>query len=155
MTLEDYKRVLDAAKEINPKMDIIVTGGEALTSPLTVPVAKYIHKIGLTCNTLLTNGTLIDESNVDEPVSLFNEFSVSLDGSCAEIHDYYRGKGNYDRAVHGIELLISRGAEVAVAMVVTGKNMHDAAKAPKNGANVFMFNRCFLSAMIKSITICA
>ena len=129
MTLEDYKRVLDAAKEINPKMDIIITGGEALASPLTIHVAKYIHQIGLTCNTLMTNATLINESNVDELVSLFNKFSVSIDGSCAEIHDYYRGKGNYDRAVRGTELLISHGAEVAVAMVVTGKNMHDVAKA--------------------------
>lgn len=28
MTLEDYKRVLDEAKEINPEMKIIITGGE-------------------------------------------------------------------------------------------------------------------------------
>ena len=66
MTLDDYKRVLDEAAEINPKMDIIITGGEALTSSLTVPVAKYVHEIGLTCRTLMTNATLINENNVDE-----------------------------------------------------------------------------------------
>ena len=143
MTLDDYKRMLDEAAEINPKMDIIITGGEALTSPLTVPVAKYVHKIGLNCNTLMTNGTLINESNVDELVSLFNKFSVSLDGSCAEVHDYYRGKGNYDKAVRGIDLLISRGADVAIAMVVTKKNMHDVAKATEKWGDRFYVQPLF------------
>ena len=143
MTLDDYKRVLNEAAEINPKMDIIITGGEALTSSLTIPVAKYIHEIGLTCRTLMTNATLINDNNVDELVKLFNKFSISLDGSCAEIHDYYRGKGNYDKAVRGIELLISRGADVAIAMVVTKKNMHDVAKATKKWGERFYVQPLF------------
>ena len=130
MSLDDYKNLLDEAAAINPKMSVLITGGEPLTSNLTLPVARYARELGFTCG-LLTNGTLVTEKNVDELTAVFENFSISIDGSTAEIHDYYRGAGNFARAKRGVELLISRGANVAVAMVVNRKNMHNVPEAVK------------------------
>ena len=127
LSIDDYKNLLNQAKAVNPNMNILITGGEPLTSELTLPVAQYARSIGFVCS-MLTNGTLISEKNIDELVSLFSEFQISIDGSSAEIHDYYRGEGSYERAKHGVDLLISHGANVKVAVVVTKRNMHDIAK---------------------------
>ena len=64
LSLDDYKNLLDQAAKINPEMNIILTGGEPLTSDLTIPVARYARELGFTCP-MLTNGILIDKNNVD------------------------------------------------------------------------------------------
>ena len=46
---------------MKPEVKINFTGGEPLTSPLTIPVAEYAKKLGIKC-TLMTNGTLIFEA---------------------------------------------------------------------------------------------
>ena len=128
LTVEDYKKLIDEAMTINPKISLTFTGGEPLTSPLTIPVAEYAKKFSLKCS-LMTNGTLIDEKNVDELINLFSYFQISIDGSCAEIHDYYRGKGNFDKSINAVNLLLSKCAKVNLAMVANKKNLDDVAKA--------------------------
>ena len=150
MRIISYKRLPDEAAEINPKMHIDFTGGEALTSKLTILVAKYARKIVLPC-LILTNGALINQNNVNEPVSLFHRFSISIDGSDVTQHDYYRGQGNYAGAKAGIELLKSRGAELRIAMVVTKKNMKDVSKMAEEWGEIFVTQPLFPLETWKSI----
>lgn len=128
LTLDDYKKLIDEAMTINPKISLTFTGGEPLTSSLTIPVAEYAKKFSLKCS-LMTNGTLIDEKNVDTLTNLFSYFQISIDGSCSEIHDYYRGKGNFDKSINAVNLLLSKNAKVNLAMVANKKNLDDVKKA--------------------------
>lgn len=142
LNLSDYRKLLDEAFHINSDIEIIFTGGEPLLSENTLPVAKYAKRLGFRCK-LMTNATLIDENNVDNLMMLFNHFKISVDGSCAEKHDYYRGKGSYYKTKKAIDLLLSRDAEVLLAMVVTKKNIDDVELAAKQWGNLLIFQPLF------------
>lgn len=142
LSFEDYRRVLDEIAAMKPAVEIIITGGEPLTSPLTIPVAEYANELGLKC-TLLTNATLIDADNVETLTKLFCRFQISVDGSNAAIHDFYRGKGNYAKTERAIELLQNHGAKIKLMMVVTKRNMGDVANVTKKWGKMIDFQPLF------------
>jgi sulfatase maturation enzyme AslB (radical SAM superfamily) len=94
MSMEEYRQLVEDAKEIGVKR-FLFTGGEPLLNPLTLQVGKYSKELGLKTE-LISNGLLIDESNVEDIVETFDYISVSLDSMNKVIHDRMRGKGSYD-----------------------------------------------------------
>lgn len=76
---------------------------------------------------LLSNGGLIDDK-----IAAFmagtgrcEYVQVSVDGSCAEVHDSCRGAGSFDGAIRGIRTLQRHGLGVAVRVTIHKKNMND------------------------------
>jgi Fe-coproporphyrin III synthase len=76
---------------------------------------------------LLSNGALIN----DEIAAFIagtgrcELVQVSVDGSCAKIHDSCRGKGSFDGAIRGIRTLQRHGINVAVRVTIHRYNVHD------------------------------
>ncbi|KQC12616.1 MAG: hypothetical protein APR63_10550 [Desulfuromonas sp. SDB] len=79
---------------------------------------------------ILSNGTLIDEKTIN----LFNQHNrkrrldyiqISIDGSCAEVHDKSRGKGSFEKAVRGLKLLKKNNFPVAVRVTINKHNVDD------------------------------
>lgn len=63
---------------------------------------------------ILSNGTLVDEKMVSRLMEKkrrlrLNSIQVSIDGSCAEVHDKSRGKGCFEKAIRGLRLLKEAG----------------------------------------------
>jgi SynChlorMet cassette radical SAM/SPASM protein ScmE len=50
---------------------------------------------------------------------------VSVDGSCAEVHDSCRGRGSFDGAIRGIRTLQRHRINVAVRVTIHRNNVHD------------------------------
>jgi len=82
---------------------------------------------------ILSNGTLITE----ETMAAFREgkrrlrldsIQVSIDGSCAEVHDLSRPHKSFDRAVHGLRLLVENKFPVTVRTTINHHNVHDLEK---------------------------
>ena len=142
MNFDDYKKVLDSVKNYNPHAEIIFTGGEPLLSDNTFPVAEYAKKLGFT-NKLMTNATLITEKNIEKIVGVFDSVKISLDGSTAEKHNFYRGQGSYERTINAIELLDRFGADVSLAMVVTKNNCKDISAMSKKWGGRLIFQPLF------------
>ncbi len=75
----------------------------------------------------LSNGALID----DEIAAFIARtgrceyVQVSVDGSCAEVHDSGRGKGSFDGAIRGIRTLQRYRIGAAVRVTIHRKNVHD------------------------------
>ena len=124
LTFDDYKKILDAVKNHNAHAEIIFTGGEPLLSTLTLPVSNYSKSLGFS-NKLMTNATLITEKNIGQIVSNFDSVKISLDGSTADKHNFYRGRGSYERTIKAIGLLEKFGLNFSLAMVVTKNNVDD------------------------------
>jgi len=79
---------------------------------------------------LNTNGTLITEETVDRLLQdarrrRLNIVQVSIDGSCAEIHDRSRGKGSFAGALRGLRLLKAAGLPVTARVTVNRHNVDD------------------------------
>jgi radical SAM protein with 4Fe4S-binding SPASM domain len=100
---------------------LLLTGGEPLLHEkfwdLNTKIREYPFR-----SVLLSNGTLITQEVAKKLT--FHEVQVSLDG-WGESHDRLRGKGNFLKAVRGIENLRSEGITVSVATMVHAFNLHD------------------------------
>jgi SynChlorMet cassette radical SAM/SPASM protein ScmE len=76
---------------------------------------------------LLSNGGLID----DEIAAFIARtgrceyVQVSVDGSCAKVHDSCRGQGSFDGAIRGIRTLQRHRINVAVRVTIHRNNVHD------------------------------
>ena len=107
-------------------MNVTLAGGEPFTRK-DLPVLLD----GLVRNrmrfSLLSNGTLID----DEIAAFIagtrrcEYVQVSVDGSCAKTHDSCRGKGSFERAIHGIRTLQRNSVNVAVRVTIHRNNVND------------------------------
>lgn len=101
---------------------INLTGGEPLLHPDFMKLSGEIRNRGIRLG-ILTNGTLIDEKMAQDLASLSPVLvQVSLDGP-EEIHDSIRGKGQYKRAIEGIDHLVSQGIKVNVSFTAMKHNI--------------------------------
>lgn len=88
------------------------TGGEPFLHPEILPLLEDALTVAPT--TVLTNGTLIDDSGADRlaqiaagsPYSL--EVRVSIDGATKEQNDAIRGRGSFAKALRAVRLLSAR-----------------------------------------------
>lgn len=114
--------VIDEVVKINP-LEIMITGGEPMVSPIFFDVLKYLRSKyqGKIC--LSTNGTLIDEKNVSILGKLIDKFDISIDGTEEKNASIIRGKGVWEKVIHAIELLKSNGViNISMSMVLTDYN---------------------------------
>ena len=104
---------------------LILSGGEPLLRPDIFEIAHRAKAMGFYVG-LSSNGTLIDESNIDRIAAVgFDYVGVSLDG-IQETHDKFRRmEGAYDASMHGIRLCKARGIKVGIRFTLTQDNAHD------------------------------
>lgn len=104
---------------------LIFFGGEPLLrrdfATLLEHAAERMPSLGLT-----TNGTLL----TPEMARLLGrhrvEIRLSLDGSCPEVNDAIRGRGSFEQARRGLEVLAREGhRDTTVKCVITRTNQHD------------------------------
>lgn len=111
-----FANILSDFREVGGKK-ITLSGGEPLIHP-------DIHKILSECSTfsrvqILTNGTLLTNSLVQQFIGKPIQIQISLDGSCAQIHDAIRGKGSFEKALQGIHQLQTAGLNSAITLCTT------------------------------------
>ncbi|MDP2155378.1 MAG: radical SAM protein, partial [Sulfuricella sp.] len=104
---------------------LILSGGEPLLRPDIFEIAHRAKEMGFYVG-LSSNGTLIDESNIERIAAVgFDYVGVSLDG-IQETHDKFRRmEGAYDASMHGIRLCKARGIKVGIRFTLTQDNAHD------------------------------
>ena len=79
---------------------------------------------------ILTNGTLINEKVVAKFAEKnrrrrLSSIQISIDGSCADVHDKSRGKGSFDRAIAAMRLLKKEGYPLTSRVTVNRHNVDD------------------------------
>lgn len=76
---------------------------------------------------LLSNGTLIDDQRAAfiARSGRCDSVQVSVDGSCATVHDSCRGPGSFEGAIRGIRTLQRHRVGVAVRVTIHRGNVHD------------------------------
>jgi heme d1 biosynthesis radical SAM protein NirJ len=104
---------------------LILSGGEPLLRPDIFEISQRAKDMGF-YTALSTNGTLIDESNIDKIVEMnYDYLGISIDGM-RETHDYFRRKqGAFDEAMRGIRLCRDKGIKVGLRFTVTQDNANE------------------------------
>lgn len=112
LTLADVERRLLESVEWGVK-EFYFTGGEPFLNPDMVAILEQTLDFGPA--TVLTNGTVLkpewlERLRTAEQGSLYSlEFRVSIDGPTSELNDPIRGPRTFERAMHGVELLVQFG----------------------------------------------
>ena len=121
---DDALRVVGNLHDAGVKF-LILSGGEPLLRQDLSSIAEYAKQLGMHVS-LSTNGTLINNSMIDNIVSAgFDYVGVSLDGA-RDTHDKFRGmKGAYDKSVKGVSILKNEGIKTGVRFTLTQFNIDD------------------------------
>jgi len=104
---------------------LILSGGEPLLRAGIFDIATRAKAMGFYVG-LSSNGTLIDEGNIERIAAVgFDYVGVSLDG-IARTHDTFRRMdGAFDKSMHGIRLCKDRDIKVGIRFTLTQDNAHD------------------------------
>lgn len=109
-------------------MDVTLTGGEAFTRPDLFELIDGIIANRMRYS-LLTNSTLITEKTIEQfkigkRRLRLNSIQVSVDGSCAEVHNKSR-PNSFDRTIRGLRLLKESELPLTVRVTINRHNLHD------------------------------
>jgi len=129
----DFKGELSTA-EVYTVMDdlktfgvpvLILSGGEPLLRPDIFEISNRAREMGFYTG-LSTNGTLIDEHNIDAiAAAAYDYVGISIDGM-RETHDRFRRKaGAFDASLAGIRLCRERGIKVGLRFTMTEDNANE------------------------------
>jgi MoaA/NifB/PqqE/SkfB family radical SAM enzyme len=120
--LANTKRLVDEAVELGFD-HIFFTGGEPfLLNDIYNALAYSSARVK---TTVLTNAMLLRGSRLEKLKAIANDnliVQVSLDGGRPEDHDYYRGKGTWQKTVDGMKLLQEAGFRVRIGTTETPAN---------------------------------
>ncbi|MFH1875147.1 MAG: radical SAM protein [Pseudomonadota bacterium] len=108
LSLSEWKEVLSQFENLTYKLGVIpsvlLSGGEPLVWPNLNELIQYIYSKQIEIS-LLTNGTLVN-SKFAVFLKKYNvQVQISIDGGDADSHDYFRGKGSFEKAAKGLEQL--------------------------------------------------
>ena len=124
LSTEEYKKIIDKLVDIGT-FQIGITGGEPTTRNDLVELVKYIADKNVACN-LTTNGFNVPEELIIRlKKSGLTQVQISLDSYKKEVHEKYRTKGSFDKAMKTAKLFKKHGFIVGVDTVVTNNNMND------------------------------
>jgi len=121
LSTEEVYKVMDDLKDFHVPV-LILSGGEPLMRPDIFEISKRAKDMGFYVG-LSTNGTLIDESNIDDIAKIgYDYVGISIDG-VRETHDKFRRKiGAFDESMNGIRLCREAGIKVGMRFTLTMDN---------------------------------
>lgn len=124
LSTEEVFKTMDDLKAFHVPV-LILSGGEPLMRPDIFEISKRAKDMGFYVG-LSTNGTMIDESNIDDIAAIgYDYVGISIDG-IKETHDKFRRlQGSYDLSMKGIRLCREAGIKVGMRFTLTMDNAHE------------------------------
>lgn len=121
---KDVKNIIDKIVRYNPK-SIVLTGGEPMLRDDFLDILEYLKNNFNGKIIVGTNGTLINNDNIDKLIKCSSQLDISLDGIDEETCSIVRGKGVFNRVIKNIKLLQSKGFnKITVSMTMSEKTEH-------------------------------
>lgn len=129
---EDYSELSESQliamlgdiNKTNP-LSISITGGEPMLKECFIEISEHIRDNFQCEKTLMTNGTLITEDNVNRIITCYDGIDISVDGIDEATCSVIRGPGVFDRVISSINLLHkSNFTNISLSMVLVGQNQH-------------------------------
>ncbi len=104
---------------------LILSGGEPLLHPDIFTISQHAKTLGFYVG-LSTNGTLIDEKNINDITKIrYDYVGISLDG-IGDTHDAFRRQpGAFAKSLHAIRLCQAHGIKVGIRFTLTKDNENE------------------------------
>lgn len=127
LSFEEGKKLIDEIALMDNPL-FVFTGGDPLMRPDLFELAKYaIEEKNLPVSMTPSATPKVTREAIRKAKEVgLSRWAFSLDGSCAEIHDHFRGtKGSFDRTMKGIEYLKELNIPIQVNTTISNYNLHD------------------------------
>ncbi len=123
-TSEAFRLIDDICQVSKPVL--VLSGGEPLLRDDIFTIARYGTEQGLRM-CLATNGTLVTDQICQQMIDCgIRMVSLSLDGSCAELHDDFRqSPGAFDATIRAARTLKRHGIKFLINSSFTRRNQSD------------------------------
>jgi len=127
LSTQEVFKVMDDLKQFHVPV-LILSGGEPLLRPDIFEISLHAKEMGF-YTALSTNGTLIDETNIDDIAAVgYDYLGISIDG-VRETHDRFRQKrGAYDASINAIRLCHDADIKVGMRFSITQDNAYELPK---------------------------
>ena len=123
LSTDEWKAVIASGAKLRAAI-VSFTGGEVLLRRDIFDLIEHAKRHRIATH-VCTNGTLLDEGNVDRLRECgVGTVSVSIESATPQEHDYLRGEGTFEKAVRGTRLLRERAPEIRVGInsLITAQN---------------------------------
>ena len=122
LSLDEIKSIMDQLVELG-SLDLVITGGEPLTSKHFVDVLHYAKKLNF-CITVKTNAILVNDYILREMLKAFVvEVQVSLYSMIDKEHEAItQTPGSLKKTISGIKKMLDSGLSVSLSCPVTKLN---------------------------------
>ncbi|MNX58441.1 Antilisterial bacteriocin subtilosin biosynthesis protein AlbA [compost metagenome] len=127
LTFEEGKRLIDQIAELDNPL-FVFTGGDPLMRPDLYELIEYaVNEKHLSVSMTPSATPRVTKQAIEKAKEAgLSRWAFSLDGSCAEIHDHFRGtKGSFDQTMKGIEWLKELELPIQINTTVSNYNLHD------------------------------
>ena len=115
-------QLVDGLNKLYGKLEVVVSGGEPLTYRYIGDLLKAIKNNYII---MFTNGSMISEGNIEVIAECCDEVQISFEGVSKEYYSLVRGKQNYDRALHAIDLLKNYNKKIVLAVTILPDTLED------------------------------
>lgn len=124
LSTKDIKDIIDKIIICEPN-SIVLTGGEPMLRDDFLEILEYTKNHYKGRLILATNGTLINNRNIEKLIDCVSQIDVSLDGVDEETCSIIRGNGVFNKVINNIKLLKDKGFnEITVSMTMSEKTEH-------------------------------
>lgn len=128
LSLSEGKALLGQIADFGmPRPLVVLTGGDPFKRSDISELTQYGSEIGLPIALSPSGTPLLNPQNLQKVKDAgCKAISLSLDGSCPEIHDTFRGvAGSFDWTVRGWKTAQSVGLKLQINTTVTRHNLYD------------------------------
>ena len=125
----EWKSLITEFKQLGGEM-VTFTGGEPIMHNGFAEIIKYAHNIGLFVS-VLSNGTLWNEQQIDELSQYISEIQISIDGVDDKSYSLVRSKRMFNHAVDTVVRFANNGVRTHVASTFTFENIADVQRYDK------------------------
>lgn len=122
INLENTIQIVSELHNIYGELEIVISGGEPLTYK---DIESLLRGILRNYVILFTNGSLISETNINLIAECCDEVQISFEGISRKYYSLIRGKQNYDKVLHAIELLKEYGVRIVLAITIIPSALND------------------------------
>lgn len=127
LTFEEGKQLIDEIAMLDSPL-LVFTGGDPFMRPDLFDLAQYAieeKKLPVSMTPSATPKVTRERIEKAKEVNL-SRWAFSLDGSCAEIHDHFRGtKGSFDLTMRAIDYLKELEIPIQINTTVSRYNIDD------------------------------
>jgi len=99
-----------------------LTGGEPFLHPSFFAFIKYSREKGIRNIEITTNGSLINEGNVEDLGRYLSRINISLHGATEETHNGVTRRSNYQKTRDAIDLCRNQGIDTVINFTVMEEN---------------------------------